>query len=218
MNIFSELKIGDKLSIEIREKDINPDKNNMLNTQLIDIDDNFIYISSPVYKGNKYSLYKGQKVTLFFYRKKGVYQFNAQIINKIDTNITTFVLKPLGDTQKIQRRNYYRLPIASPAVLKIHQNDKNVEFKCVTKDLSGSGVRVACKYEIKKSENVLIHLYIDEKQVIIMNGEVMRVIKDIENDMYELGIKFKDASEIDIDKIFAFIFEKQRLLRKKGLM
>jgi len=59
---------------------------------------------------------------------------------------------------------------------------------------------------------------IDEDKVVTMNGEVVRVIKSIEHNTYELGIKFKENKEIDTDRIFAFIFEQQRLMRRKGLM
>jgi len=218
MDIFSELEIGDKLSIEIRENEVNQNENNMLNAQLIDIDNNYLYISPPVYSGKRYTLSKNQEITMFFYRKKGVYQFNAEVVNQIDTNIVTFKLKPLGHTQKIQRRNYYRLPIVAPAVLKKQKNNTIVEFECIMKDLSGSGVKIACKNEIEKSESVLIKFSIDENQLVAMNGEVVRVIKNFENNTYELGIKFKEANQVDVDRIFAFIFEKQRLLRKKGLI
>jgi len=218
MNIFSELKVGDKLSVEIREADVNQNESNILNAQLIDIDANYLYISPPIYRGKRYSLRKNQKITMFFYRKKGVYQFDAEVVSQTDINIMTFALKPLGDTQKIQRRNYYRLPMASPAVLKKQQSNKIVEFECIMKDLSGGGVRLFCKYEIEKLENVIIDLYIDGKQPVTMNGEVVRVIKNIEHNTYELGIKFKETNEIDTDRIFAFIFEQQRLMRKKGLM
>jgi len=218
MNIFSELKIGDKLSIELNEKDIKQNENNMLNSQLIDIDDNYLYVTPPVYKGQQYPLHKSQDITIFFYRKKGIYQFNAQLVNQLNTNIIIFVLKPLGNIQKIQRRNYYRLPIVAPVVLKTYKNDEIFETQCTMRDLSGGGVRVVCKSEIEKLEEITIDLFIDESQVITMEGQVVRVIKDIENNSYELGIKFKQANEINTEKIFAFIFEKQRLMRKKGLI
>ncbi len=218
MNIFSELKIGDKLSIEFCKKDTNQAESNMLNAQLIDINDNCLYISSPIYRGKRYSLYEGQKITMFFYRKKGVYQFDAKIVKKIESNIVTFALKLLGDVEKIQRRNYYRLPIVTDAILKKHKNDKILEFECVTKDLSGGGVKVVCKNEVEKSDNITIDIYLDEDQVITMDGEVIRITKDLDNNLYEIGIKFKETNETGTDRIFSFIFEKQRLMRKKGLI
>lgn len=218
MNIFSELKIGDKLSIEFYEEDTNQGENNMLNTQLIDINDNCLHISSPIYRGKRYSLYEGQKITIFFYRKKGVYQFDAKVVKKIESNIITYVLKLIGDVQKIQRRNYYRLPIVTNAILKKHKDDKMLEFECVTKDLSGGGVKVACKSEVEKSDNIIIDIYLDEDQIITMGGEIIRITKDLDNDLYEIGIEFKETNETDTDRIFSFIFEKQRLMRKKGLI
>jgi len=218
MNIFSELKIGDKLSIEIDDEDINQSENNMLSSQLIDIDKDHLYIIAPIYQGQKYTLHKHRNITIFFYRKKGIYKFNAQLVNQINTNVMTFVLKPIGDMQKIQRRNFYRLPVVAPAILKLKKDDNIIEYNCTMKDLSGGGVKVACKHEIDKLQNIIIDLYLDEKQALAMNGQVVRVIKDVENNTYELGIKFKQTNQTDVDIIFAYIFEKQRLMRKKGLI
>ncbi len=218
MNIFSELKIGDKLSLEIIEEFINKDANNMLNTQLMDIDDNYLYISPPAYRGKKYFLSKKQRINLFFYRKEGVYQFEAQVVEKIDADIITFVLKPVGNIIKIQRRNYYRLPVAIPVTLRKQSNEEGIKYECVSKDLSGGGVKLICKYEIDMSEKVVVDIQIEENQLITLEGEIVRVINDSKNNNYELGVEFKSTNESGIDRIFAFIFEKQRLLRKKGLM
>lgn len=218
MDIFSELEVGDKLSIEIREKDIVQNENSLLNSQLIDKDDNYIYITPPVYKGQKYLLRKNQSITIFFYRKKGVYQFECQVVNKLQTNIVVFALKPIGNIKKIQRRNYYRLPLVSPAILRKQENDKVIEITCIMQDLSGGGVRLTCKEEFKGLENVTVDLYIDEEELISVEGQVVRIIRDSENSTYELGIRFNQIDETNADRIFAIIFEKQRLMRKKGLI
>ena len=52
----------------------------------------------------------------------------------------------------------------------------------------------------------------------MVNGKVIRVIKDTATNSYELGIKFDKISRSNEDKIYSFIFERQRLLRKKGLI
>ena len=207
MDIFSELKIGDKLSLEIIEEFFNKDTNNMLSTQLMDIDDKFLYIAPPSYKGKKYSLSKSQKINLFFYRKEGVYQFEAQVVGKIDTNIITFALKPTGNIVKIQRRNYYRLPVAVPVILRKQSNSEGIQYERISKDLSGGGVKLICKYEIDMSEKVVVDIQIEENQVVTLYGDIVRVINDSENNTYELGVEFKSTNEPGVDRIFAFIFE-----------
>lgn len=218
MEIFSELEIGDKLSIEINYDNLKSNMNNILNTQLVDKNDKSMYILSPIYNGKKYFLREKQKITIFFYRKRGIYQFRAEVVRQVNENLQTFEIKPLEGFKKIQRRDYYRMPITINTVLKINKDNNINEIKCITSDLSAGGVKLVCKKEIKTSEKVIIDIHLENFKMITVEGEVIRVIRNPQTNNYELGIKFLEISETDRDKIFAYIFEKQRLLRKKGLI
>lgn len=218
MDLFLELKVGDKLNIALYNGEITSGKNEILSTQLMDLSGKHLYISAPIYKGKLFSLHTGQKIIVVFYRKKGIYQFNADVVSENDGNITTFTLAPRGDIEKIQRRNYYRLPTVTNVVLKTLQNDRSVEFQCITKDLSGGGMKVICSKELELGEKLTADVLLYENEVITIDAEVVRVIKDPVDNVYEIGIKFQKIDRINESKIFAFIFERQRLLRKKGLI
>ncbi len=218
MEVFSKIEIGDKLSIEINYDDLESKENNMLNTQLVDKSDKCLYISPPIYSGKKYFLRKRQKITIFFYRKRGIYEFNAEVIKQVSENLQTFEIKPIGKLNKIQRRDHYRLPITLNAVLKSNKKNNMIETKCITVDLSAGGIKLVCKEEVERSEKVIVDIDLDNSKITSVEGQVVRSVKNPETNKYELGIKFSEISENDRDKIFAFIFEKQRLLRKKGLM
>lgn len=218
MDILSQLKIGDKLNIERYQGDSTLKENNILSSQIIDLRGKYLHISTPVYKGKKYFLHEGQKISIFFYRDEGAYQFYAEVIEQTKANITTFIIKPIGEIQRIQRRNYYRLPVVKNVVLEKQHNDKLLKLQCVSKDLSGGGIKVICNDELEQGENVKIDLYLYENQSITIDGEVVRTIIDSDSGGYEVGIRFKEINQTNEDKIFAFIFEKQRLLRKKGLI
>lgn len=218
MDVLSQLKIGDKLSIERYKKDTNLNEKNILNAQLIDLREKKIYISTPIYKGKRYFLSEGQNISIFFYRDAGVYQFYAKVIKQANIDITTFIARPISSLQRIQRRSYYRLPIVIEVVIEKKQNDKLVKLQCVTKDLSGGGIKAICNDELKEGENIKINFYLHKNNKITVDSRIVRVIKDVVTDHYELGIKFNKISQTNEDKIFAFIFEKQRLLRKKGLI
>lgn len=218
MEVFSKIEIGDKLSIEINYADLESKENNMLNTQLVDKSDKYLYISPPIYSGKKYFLRKRQKITIFFYRKRGIYEFNAEVIKQVNENLQTFEIKPTGKLNKIQRRDHYRLPITLNTVLKSNKNNNIIEIKCITADLSAGGIKLVCKEEVEKSQKVVLDIDLDNSKITSVEGQVVRSVKNPETNKYELGIKFSEISENDRDKIFAFIFEKQRLLRKKGLI
>lgn len=218
MDLISQLKIGDKFNIERYEGNILLDKKSILNSQLVDLHGENIYISIPMYKGKKYLLKDGQKISIFFYRDSGVFQFFAEVIEQNKKDMVTFSIKPTSELKKIQRRNYFRLPVVMKVVIERKQEDEILTIECVTKDLSGGGIKAVCNKETKEGEVIKTNLYLNEKDVITLESSVVRVIKDKTTNAYELGIAFKNIEQTNEDKIFAFIFEKQRLLRKKGLI
>ena len=120
--------------------------------------DGDIYISAPIYKGKRYFLSDGQNISIFFYRDSAVYQFYAEVVKCIETNIIAFMVRPTSKLFRIQRRNYYRLPIVMDVIIERNQNDETHKLKCTTKDLSGGGIRVVCSEEFKEGENIKIEI------------------------------------------------------------
>ncbi len=218
MDVFSQLKIGDRLNIERCGGDNTINEKNILNAQLIDLREKDIYISTPIYKRKRCFLSNGQNVSVFFYRDTAVYQFYAEVIKQVYTNITAFIIRPTSELYRIQRREHYRLPIVINVILEKRQNDKIHRLKCVTKDLSGGGIKAICNEKLEEGENVKIKLYLYKNDRIILNGKVIRVIKNTITNCYELGIRFDTISQSNEDKIYAFVFKKQCLFRKKGLV
>lgn len=218
MEVFSQLKVGDKLSIERYSKDAALGEKNILNAQLIDLRRGYIYISVPIYKGKRYFLSDGQNIGVFFYRDSAVYQFYAEVVKQTDTGISAFIVKPTSNLCRIQRRNHYRLPVVMDIMIERKRNDEIHRLKCVVKDLSGGGVKIICDEELMEGEYIKVEFRLHKNNRIVTNGRVVRVIKNTETNSYELGIKFDGISRANEDKIYSFIFERQRLLRKKGLI
>lgn len=221
MSILSRLKVGERLNVERYEGNINMDKKSMLNAQLIDLTKNYAYISVPAYRGQRYPLYRGQKISISYYRDAGEYQFYGEVIKETDNNILAYAIRPISELSKIQRRNYYRLPIAINVYIEKKQASGRGKIECITKDISGGGIRAVCDENIEEGQGVRIELFLDEDDKdfgITIDGVVVRNIRDRVTNSYELGIMFEKITQANEDKIHAFIFEKQRLLRKKGLI
>lgn len=220
MDIFSQLKIGDRLNIERYEKGVVLDEKCILNAQLMDIDSykKEIYISAPIYKGKRYFLSEGQNIGIFFYRDTAVYQFYAKVLKQVDINIIAFVVKPKDGLYRIQRRKHYRLPVVIKVIIEQKRNGKMHKLECVTKDLSGGGIKAICNEELDEGENVGVRLYLSKNNIIMVNGKIIRSVKDTITGCYELGIKFDKISQANEDNICAFIFGRQRLLLKKKLI
>ncbi len=218
MEVLSQLKIGGRLSIERYKKDAILNEKNILNAQIIDLREGYIYISAPIYKGKRYFLSNGQTISIFFYRDSAVYQFYAEVIKQADTGIVAFIVRPTSNLCRIQRRSHYRFSIVIDVIIERKRNDEIHRLECIAKDLSGGGIRAVCSEELEEGEYVKIELYLYKNNRIIVNGKVIRAIKNTTTNSYELGIKFDKISRSNEDKIYSFIFERQRLLRKKGLI
>ena len=83
MDVFSQLKIGDRLSIERCRGDGSLNEKNILNAQLVDLRGGELYISAPIYRGKKYFIGNGQNIGIFFYRDVAVYQFYAKVLRQV---------------------------------------------------------------------------------------------------------------------------------------
>ncbi|GAB6088217.1 flagellar brake protein [Alkaliphilus crotonatoxidans] len=214
MDIAAELKIGDKLEIQITSEDqeVSP-----IVSQVVDLKENRIFIVNPMKQGSVYALRKGQRIKVIFYRgEKGIFRFTAEIKGKLEKNLTIYEIVPVEEAEKIQRRYFYRFEVVKRVLIK--ERSASEEYTAVTKDISGGGMKLYCKKSFKLGTVVSCRVFLDEEEETFVSGEVVRSEFDPEVREYILGINFTDIRESTRNRIVSFIFEKQRLLRKKGLI
>lgn len=218
--------------------EIEPDKRISLKCHLIEILTNAKFsVSIPTYDGRRYPLEIGKKVLVYFKREDlGVCHFAGLIVSRqIEVSMPHLCIQMVSNIDKIQRRDYFRLPLVTDVILKIpigftieKQVNKGkiidveiVNYKqlsVITKDISGGGLRTLVGEPLELGQIMRI-IIILEKERIEVEGEVVRCrIFDSAVKRYDCGIRFRDVEEKDRSKIIAFVFEKQRNLRKKGLV
>ena len=219
MKLLSELKIGDKLEIEpLREDRKILASKNIIVSQLLDMKENNIYISSPILKGLPYPLFVGNKIRVIFLREdKGIFSFTAEINKKLQGHLMVYVITPITEAEKTQRRIFFRLDITRNVIIKPLGEEEIVEG--ATKDISGGGMKIIAKKTIQVGKTVECALYLSDECLISTTGIVVRCVTDTITGNYQIGISFKEGDDEGIrNKIVSFIFEKQRELRKKGLI
>ncbi|KAB3535862.1 hypothetical protein F8154_04925 [Alkaliphilus pronyensis] len=215
MDLFSELIVGEKIEIEPMNKK-NNDKSFIV-SQLIDIKNNLLHITNPIKRGIPYPLLEGQQIKIIFYREeKGIFRFVAEIRYKVQSRIVIYAVEPISQPERIQRRYFFRLDIILNAF--VGRLEEEAKCECIVKDLSGGGMKLVSKAEFKEGEILECHVNLKDGVRVTTVGEVIRSIKDPITNEYELGVRFKDISESVRNKIISFLFERQRLLRKKGLI
>ncbi len=215
MNIAEELKVGDKLEIQLRA-DTNRESP-LIVSQVVDIKGDRIFISNPMKQGMIYNLRNGQRIKVIFYREeKGIFRFSAEVKSKIENNLTIYEITPADQAEKIQRRYFFRFEVVKRVLIK--EKDEIEAHQAVTKDISGGGMKVYSKKSYGLGTKVACRVFLHEEEETYVTGEVVRCEFDLELREYILGINFTDIRESTRNRIISFIFEKQRLLRKKGLI
>ncbi len=218
MTILNTIKIGDKLEVgKIRgsAKDME-EKSTGITSQVMDIQGDTVHISKPMKYGKNYALEINEQIHIYFFTKdKGILKVRGEVLLSKEEPILIYGVKLLGKAKKIQRRFYFRLDLTMDITLTDILNRR--QLTAVTKDLSGGGMKCITKEALEPRGPVEAKLTI-EKTTIHVLGEVVRCIKDPMENHYEVGVQFTSISDKDRNIIVSYIFQKQRELRKKGLI
>lgn len=222
MKVDSEsFEVGDR--IEILKKQC--DEKVSYPSQVLDIlGDNRYVISGPIQKGAIVSLYIGEVIEIAYIREnKGRYSFKAKVVSRTPKGVYTLNVEKIGKVKRIQQRNFYRFNIKIPVKkcykLITYNGKKNTEEKCVTKDISGNGMKLMCNFRHSIGDRIECSFKLDDI-LIIADAEVIR-IEDLTNNLdfeYSIGVKFLDIEKEKRESIVKFIFKKERTLREKGMI
>lgn len=214
-----EIKVGKRIYIS---KENNPDE--QLISQVLDIvNEKEILISGPMKKNNLVFIYKGELINVYFtIENKGRYHFIGKMISRERSPIYTLTVEVVSKVTKIQNRQHFRLITGLP----IHKEHKFIangskecyHEECEIKDISGGGMRIFCNFKHELNDEIYCNFQI-KNSIIKTNATVVRVGEvDTFDYKYSIGVCFKDIEESDRDKIIAYIFQQQRILRYKGLI
>ncbi|WP_066507365.1 flagellar brake protein [Abyssisolibacter fermentans] len=210
-----EFKIGQKITIQ---KDYRNDEE--FKSQIVDIfDDDFYKILRPISKSKLVPLYDGSYLTIKYYvPNKGRYSFKAKIVKQLD-NKYEIIVKNIGEFQKIQERNHFRLPIELEIIKKFEKQTEDIDIKenCITKDISGTGARILCNYKHKINDIIKCNFSLDDS--IELDAKIVRINRiDSRTYKYSLGIEFIKLDKRVKEILVKYIFKQQREMRKKGMI
>lgn len=216
----TQLDIGDKIQILRRRRD----RSIIYPSQLLDvINENTYVVSGPITKSTIVPVFINENIEIVYIVKdKGRYKFEAIVLKKEEKNVYKLVVKKIGEVKRLQQRKFYRfninLPVKKFFLLEIGNKQKIIEEKCLTKDISGSGIKLLSNYKHTVNDIVECLFEIDNKEIHI-KGRVIRVGEIEESPFrYELGIYFSDIKKKDREDIIKYIFKQERIMIDKGLI
>nr|WP_282706839.1 flagellar brake domain-containing protein [Natroniella acetigena] len=204
-------------------------------TQIADVlaDDTFL-INNPFAEGKLIKVSNGTRGTVFLKEQNGLYTIPVKVIGK-EVDVTPLLkLKIAGQIKRTQERKSFRLEIYEETEYELvgaesfqaeniaGLDGEESDYKALIIDLSAGGLKMKMQtmMELEEEEIIRINLDFADLSVTKVLGQVVRVVEKIENDQkkYVVGIKFINLAKEDKDKLVKWIFDKQRELRKKGLI
>lgn len=234
-DLLNVMKIRDQLTITV-EKD---EEFIELKTSIIEIDskDDLFKVYNPIHK-NRVQTMVIDKIYKFRYidDKSGIYTFDGRILQRTkDKQILILIVKFEGNVQKSQRRAFYRMDIIKKVKINLPMDERidtaekleklksQVQLypkEILMKDISGGGFGFLTNHVFTTGDLFLAEINLDGKMIEVI-GKVVRknTVSDNQSDYkYSIGVEFKCLDTKTRREIINYIFNKQRELRKKGLI
>lgn len=230
------IKPGDKIDIQY----LHQNNGKTYKSSVFDIiSDNEMEIAMPTDEGKMVLFQTGFEFQFYFYTAKGLFTCDAVVTGRDrKDNFYLLSVKIISRLKKYQRREYYRVnslidfsyynitdeiaelettedlfeEIASP---------EYVEQKKLarTKDISGGGVRFLANEELEAGSKILAVIHLSNDKLDHMFYLVAEVIESfvVENakDRWVIRAKWRFKNMKDRDLIIRYVFEEDRMIRKK---
>ena len=232
------VKPGDKIDI----KYLHQDNDKIYMSGVFDIiSESEMEITVPTFEGKMVLFHNGFEFEFFFYTAKGMYTCEAVIIDRYKKDgFYLLVAELISPLKKFQRREFYRFEcMLDFAYYKIPKEVAELEttdelFDVIadpvyieqkklarTKDISGGGCRFLGPEPLEVGANILMVIRLTNDKVDHMFYLVMEIIasdkaKGVEDRWISRG-KFDIKNKKDRDLIIRYVFEEDRMLRKREI-
>lgn len=212
----SDLKVNQLIDIEYENEKDNTCE--YLASRIEEITEDSLIVASPMRKGQLVPLHIGQNIKVCYTFKENSYAFVSRILDRRSEPIPVLTIKQPDEILKIQRRSFVRLPISLPVYFKEVQ--EQTVHQGITVDISGGGALFLSNVRFAQGDLLDFELHLPERNSICCNAKVVRLLipQPGGGSKYKVAVNYVDISEPQRDKIFNFIFEKQREWIKKGLL
>jgi len=184
-----------------------------------DVADNEFCISVPTRGASPMVLKKGDLIKITLIAGVSRYEFEAKVTGLRHDNIPLYVLDPPKDYNRIQLREFVRLPI----VLEINYAEEPSEgkepvfSKGNSLDLSGGGIRLLSHKPFLENTILLLKITLPLKtgrEFFEVRGRVARSWPDEDLGLFQVAVQFIEISRTLQDRIVRFIFMKMSEQRR----
>lgn len=187
-------------------------------THIDEVGERLLSVFAPTYQGTVIPLHEGEKVEIVFWDEIASYAMDTVIVQRIAVPIPIFVLEFSDEIQRVQRRNFVRVPASYPLTYRVIERTGLSQMKRGrTLDLSGGGMRFETPEKL--DNGAILHTSLElPVGEISTPARVCRVEKNEDSRNYAISLEFFQISERERDQVIRCVFDLQRAMRKKGLI
>lgn len=213
MDLTTENLVGSK--VEILTYDRNGLKKDKIYVSQFEqqLEDKLFKIATPIHEGKIVPMHIDQKVRIVYYTKKGIYAFDAVILQRESGLIPLLTIQKISEVKKVQRREYFRYDCILPFEYKLITDPQRYEG--LIKNISGGGICFITNHKFDGKSLIACFMNLEGDQFDCV-GEVLRIMpSDNASYRYEVNVKFSKITDVNREKIVKYIFEEQRRIQKK---
>ncbi|ABI68190.1 flagellar brake protein [Syntrophomonas wolfei] len=212
------IKVNHLLEIEM-ENNIGKE---YLPSRLEEISDEHWHISMPMRKGMYITMRVGQKIRIVLRYRNTMFAATTVIAARRRGHIPVLIVSKPKDLIAInQKRTYVRISVAIPVAFRLllADGEKGELLQGVTGDISAGGMLLLSPQDMEKDQKIEVEIKLPDSDSIFCQAHVVRVLgkasEEGSNNKY--AIEYDDINEGQRDRIFRFIFDKQREWLRKGV-
>jgi c-di-GMP-binding flagellar brake protein YcgR len=180
-----------------------------------------LIVMQPTVRGIPLRSRPDEPAKFSFCRQDGVYMFDALMLSSfMRGNVRLCRCKPVSEVMKIQRREYYRLPIALDVIMEKREEKDGVSKRCRAKtvDLSENAVQLTCFTGYEQGAGFNLEIRLSEKEIIGVEGKVLRCVPPLDKkDPYSIVLVFEELSPRVRVRLRRYILKQQVARRKKDI-
>ncbi len=215
-----DLKINQRVKIELEH----PLYGGTYSSRVEEILPGRIVLAAPLRGAEVVPLRPGDRVTVSYWSPAGAYTFKARVSGVSPGGVPLLFLEEPEEVQRVQRRSFLRVPAALPVTFSILEDIEQLPAPEVhqgeTVDISGGGVLLRSPVPLREGDYLELEVTVPKRGTLGVVGRVVRVQekKGAKGPEFYAGVDFVVIAEADRDKIVGFVFERQREMRRKGLI
>lgn len=220
MDLHKTLKPSHSVELAVRIKNAHNEITYLKSMLESGYEQGLVKIIIPIYDGRSYNFHVGEQFDLIFKsgtdKTSNVYKIPCEVVKRmIEHNMPIVLVKKIGDYEKIQRRQSFRLNIYQTYTFHFNENDYELE----TKDLSSTGMLALTTFKLHPDDyfdftidtniHTQTHPQYDVNKRFKLICRVIDCTFDEEVRKYYVRIQFVDVTNSQSQFLLQYLYHKQ---------